>query len=95
MNVNVFGEQRPSQAKTSRAVVWAWANFAKHLQPEPWNPGGCPMLFQTQSAVLTEQEEEKQPYKSRKDRLELWSALYWREKKREIEAKDGLFGFNL
>merc|ERR1712037_802877 len=49
----VFGEQRPSQAKTSRAVVRAWANFAKHLQPEPsvnwdltgnrWNPGGRPM----------------------------------------------------
>ena len=86
-------------------MVRAWANFAKYLEPEPsvswdltgnrWNPGGRPMLFQTQSAVLTEQEEEKQPYKSRKDRLELWSSVFWREKKREIEAKDGLFGFNL
>ena len=101
----VFGDQRPSQAETSRAMVRAWANFAKYLEPKPsvswdltgnrWNPGGRPMLFQTQSAVLTEQEEEKQPYKSRKDRLELWSSVYWREKKREIEAKDGLFGFNL
>ena len=100
----VFAEQRPSQAKTSRAVVRAWTNFAKHLQPEPsvswdltgnrWTPGGRPMLFQVQSAVLTEQEEEMQPYKSRKDRLELWSALYWRQKKREIDAKDGLYGFN-
>ena len=101
----VFGKQSPNQAKTSRAVVRAWTNFAKHLQPElslswdltgnRWTPGGRPMLFQTQSTVLTEQEEQRQPYKSRKDRLELWSSLYWMEKRKEINASGGLHGFNL
>ena len=101
----VFGEQSASQAKTSRAVVKAWTKFAKYLQPQPsiswdltgnrWTSGGRPMLFQSQSGVLTELGEQTEPYKSRKDRLELWSSLYWRQKRDEIDIQRGLQGFNL
>ena len=101
----VFGEQSASQAKTSRAVVKAWTKFAKYLQPQPsiswdltgnrWTSGGRPMLFQSQSGVLTELGEQSEPYKSRKDRLELWSSLYWRQKRNEIDIQRGLQGFNM
>lgn len=99
-----FGAMNEEQAKTSRAMVTAWTDFAKDLKvtplsqhPQPgWPAGERPMVFQPESELLSRSMGEEEPYRGLNDRclctmitttiyrLELWDALYWAGKRKEL-----------
>ena len=70
--------------------------LSQHPQPG-WPAGERAMVFQPESGLLSRAMGEEEPYRGMKDRcrctviittirtrLELWEALYWAEKRKEL-----------